>query len=128
MPKGSERNRFMECEERERERHCVGVGHLLARLLLLSAVTGLCISLFGSACCVATSMLHNPIKFSLRLCYFKKQQQQRRKRCLICRAAFIDFFCLHTHTQAHSLAVYTLFLCLLPIPLCCHLHILEGGS
>lgn len=47
-------------------------------------------------CCVATSMLHNPIKFSLRLCYFKKQQQQR-KRCLICRAAFIDFFSTHTH-------------------------------
>lgn len=49
-------------------------------------------------CCVATSMLHNPIKFSLRLCYFKKQQQQQqRKRCLICRAAFIDFFSSHTH-------------------------------
>lgn len=67
-------------------------------------------------CCVATSMLHNPIKFSLRLCYFKKQQRQQRKRCLICRAAFIDFFSPHTHTLtlAHwdtLLPVYTLFLC-----------------
>lgn len=72
-------------------------------------------------CCVATSMLHNPIKFSLRLCYFKKQQQ--RKRCLICRAAFIDFFS-HTHTLAHwdtLLPVYTLFYA-------SPSHILEGGS
>lgn len=52
-------------------------------------------------CCVATSMLHNPIKFSLRLCYYKKQQQQR-KRCLICSAAFIDFFSKHTHTHLHT--------------------------
>lgn len=52
-------------------------------------------------CCVATSMLHNPIKFSLRLCYYKKQQQQR-KRCLICSAVFIDFFSKHTHTHLHT--------------------------
>lgn len=59
-------------------------------------------------CCVATSMLHNPIKFSLRLCYFKKQQQ--RKRCLICRAAFIDFFSSHTHTNTSTLCCqFTLF-------------------
>lgn len=115
MPKGSEHNRFMHWEwEWQREKgeggaSCGTSCALKCSDRALHKFVWLCLC---CCCCVATSMLHNPIKFSLRLCYFKKQKQQR-KRCLICRAAFIDFF--STHTLAHwdtLLPVYTLFLCL----------------